>query len=137
MEINISQDIRKYKTKDVGNFSFKEAGFLVLGFGLAFITYKLTNNSLEVALIPFAIVAVFAFFKPNGMSCWQFLKTVGKEKLIPSTLINETDFIYDLEGLKEQLGTEYHVVIPEDLIQSSSDNKNTIISKFDEDLIIR
>lgn len=137
MEITISQDIRKYKTKDVGNFSFKEAGFLVLGFGLAFITYKLTNNSLEVALIPFAIVAVFAFFKPNGMSCWQFLKTVGKEKLIPSTLINETDFIYDLEELKEQLGTEYHVVIPEDLIQSSSDNKNTIISKFDEDLIIR
>lgn len=137
MEINISQDIRKYKTKDVGNFSFKEAGFLVLGFGLAFITYKLTNNSLEVALIPFTIVAVFAFFKPNGMSCWQFLKTVGKEKLIPSTLINETDFIYDLEELKEQLGTEYHVVIPEDLIQSSSDNKNTIISKFDEDLIIR
>jgi hypothetical protein len=137
MEINISQDIRKYKTKDVGNFSFKEAGFLVLGFGLAFITYKLTNNSLEVALIPFAIVAVFAFFKPNGMSCWQFLKTVGKEKLIPSTLINETDFIYDLEELKEQLGAEYHVVIPEDLIQSSSDNKNTIISKFDEDLIIR
>ena len=26
MEIAISRDIRKYKTKDVGNFSFKEAG---------------------------------------------------------------------------------------------------------------
>lgn len=137
MEINISQDIRKYKTKDVGNFSFKEAGFLVLGFGLAFITYKLTGNSLEIALIPFALVAVFAFFKPHGMSCWQFIKTVGKEKLIPSTLINETDFVYDLEEMQELYGSDYHVVIPDDLIQSSSDNKNTFISKFDEDLIIR
>lgn len=137
MEINISQDIRKYKTKDVGNFSFKEAGFLVLGFGLAFITYKLTGNSLEIALIPFALVAVFAFFKPHGMSCCQFIKTVGKEKLIPSTLINETDFVYDLEEMQERYGSDYHVVIPDDLIQSSSDNKNTFISKFDEDLIIR
>ena len=30
MEVQISQDIRKYKTKDIGNFSFKEAGFVAV-----------------------------------------------------------------------------------------------------------
>lgn len=133
MEINISQDIRKYKTKDVGNFSFKEAGFLAIGFGLAFVTYKLTN-SLEIAIIPFGLVAVFAFLKPYGMTCWQFLQTVGREQLIPPVLINETDFVYDMDELKEMY-SDYNVVDTEELIQSNSaDNKP---SKFDEDLIIR
>lgn len=133
MEINISQDIRKYKTKDVGNFSFKEAGFLAIGFGLAFITYKLTN-SLELAIPPFGVVAVFAFLKPYGMTFWQFLMTVGKEKLVPAVLINETDFVYDLEELKAE-NPDFNVVDTDVLIQSNSaDNK---ANKFDEDLIIR
>lgn len=134
MEIEISQDIRKYKTKDIGNFSFKEAGFLAIGFGLAFATYKLAGNSLEIAIVPFMLVAVFTFFKPYGMTCWQFIRTVGKEKLIPSTLVNETDFVYDYDELEKEYGEEYHLVVPDDLIQSNSVvNK----SKFDEDLILR
>ena len=133
MEINISQDIRKYKTKDVGNFSFKEAGFLAIGFGLSFLTYKL-SNSLEVAIFPFAIIAVFAFLKPYGMTFWQFLRTVGKEKLVPAVLINETDFVYDTDKLKKKYA-DYHVVETEELIQSNSaENKP---NKYDEDLIIR
>jgi hypothetical protein len=134
MEINISQDIRKYKTKDIGNFSFKEAGFLVIGFGLAFITYKITN-SLEVSIFPFAIVAVFAFLKPYGMTCWQFLRTVGKEKLVPRTLINETDYVYDMDELRKEY-KDFNVVDTDELIQSSAaDNKKP--NKFEEDLIIR
>jgi hypothetical protein len=133
MEINISQDIRKYKTKDVGNFSFKEAGFLAIGFGLAFITYKFTS-SLEIAVIPFGIVAVFAFLKPYGMTCWQFLQTVGKEQFIPPVLINETDFTYDMDELEEKY-KDYNVSYTDELIQSASvDNKP---SKYDEALIIR
>lgn len=134
MEINISQDIRKYKTKDIGNFSFKEAGFLVLGFGLGFATYKLSGDSLEMAIIPFLLVAVFTFLKPYGMSCWQFIRIVFREKIIPATLINETDFVYDMEEVATEYGSEYRVVETDDLIQSNSDN-NT--SKYDEDLMIR
>lgn len=40
MEIAISRDIRKYKTKDVGNFSFKEAGVIVLACASAFMVLK-------------------------------------------------------------------------------------------------
>lgn len=36
MEILIGQDIRKYKTKDIGNFSFKEAAFLAAGAAVGF-----------------------------------------------------------------------------------------------------
>lgn len=134
MEINISQDIRKYKTKDVGNFSFKEAGFLAIGFGLSFLTYKLAN-SLEAAIFPFAIVAIFAFLKPYGMTFWQFLRTVGKEKLVPRVLINETDFVYNMDELREEY-KDFNVVDTDEPIQgSTADNKKT--NKFEEDLIIR
>lgn len=136
MEIPISQDIRKYKTKDIGNFSFKEAGYIVLGIGVAIITYKLLN-SIEAALIPLMIVIAFGFLKPYGMTCIQFLRTVGKEKITPPTYIFETDFVYDLNEIKEEYGDEYNVVIPDTLIQSKSANNTQQRSKFEQDLIIR
>lgn len=95
MEIQITQDIRKYKTKDIGNFSFKEAGFIAVGIGAGFLTYKLTGN-MESAVLPMMLVFVVGFFKPFGMSFPQFLKTVVKESfLTPRIYINESDFEYD------------------------------------------
>lgn len=95
MEIQITQDIRKYKTKDIGNFSFKEAGFLAIGIGAGALVYKLTGN-MENAIPPMLIVFVFGFFKPFGMSFPQFLKTVVKESfLTPRIYINESDFEYN------------------------------------------
>ena len=97
MEIQIAQDIRKYKTKDIGNFSFKEAGFLALGCGAGFLTYKLTNNY-ETALIPTVLIIAFGFFKPFGMTIPQFLNTVLKETIFsPRVYINESDFEYNPE----------------------------------------
>ena len=101
MEIPISQDIRKFKTKDIGSFSFKEAGFLVLGAGLAFLTYQVFHCAIEVAIIPMGIVLVFGFFKPYGLTFTQFLRTVGKEKLSPTTYIYETDFEYNADEFEE------------------------------------
>ena len=95
MEIPISQDIRKYKTKDVGNFSFKEAGYLALGIGAAILGYNLFGKSLEAAIIPMGLILVVGFIKPYGMSFIQFVRTVGREKTSPSTYIYETDFEYD------------------------------------------
>mgnify|MGYP002707313426 CR=1 FL=1 len=63
MEVQISQDIRKYKTKDIGNFSFKEAGFVAVGLAAAFLTYKLAGD-VSIAFIPLAIVLIIGFFKP-------------------------------------------------------------------------
>ena len=95
MEIPISQDILKDKTKDVGNFSFKEAGFIVLGLGAAFVTYKLTGNSIEIALLPMMIIIAIGFLKPYGMSFFEFIRTVVADKVTAQTYINETDFQYN------------------------------------------
>ena len=81
MEIPILQDIRKYKTKDIGNFSFKEAGFLALGIGSAFIVYKFAGNSMELAMLPLMVFVVIGFFKPYGMTFTEFVRTVLKEQM--------------------------------------------------------
>ena len=47
MEIAISRDIRKYKTKDVGNFSFKEAGVIVLACASAFMVFKMSGKGIS------------------------------------------------------------------------------------------
>lgn len=97
MEIPITKDIRKFKTKDVGNFSFKEAGFIAGAGAIGFFLYKMTEN-LYVTLPPAAIILVFGFFKPFGLSFWTFIKTFVKERfLTPPFLPNESDFEYDEE----------------------------------------
>lgn len=133
LEIQISQDIRKFKTKDIGNFSFKEAGFLVAGLAAGFLVYKL-SGSLELAIPPAGIILIIGFFKPYGMSAIQFLRTVGKEKLTTQCYINETDFEYNCEDFKELYGDD--VVIPTgwDVIQTNTPVK---ISKQDREKIIR
>ena len=100
MEIQISQDIRKYKTKDIGNFSLAEAGFIAVGCGAGFLVYKLTGNY-EYAIPPTGIILAFGFLKPYGMSLPQFLKTVVKETMLsPRIYINESDFEYDPDDIE-------------------------------------
>ena len=124
MEIKINKDIRKYKTKDIGNFSFKEAGFIVLGVGLAYITYKFTND-INIAIAPMLLVLVVGFFKPYGMSFIQFLRTVVKDNLTPQTYYFETDNVYCPEKIKTlyeesvQIDSELWVI----QTQNSVDNK--------------
>ena len=136
MEIKISQDIRKFKTKDVGAFSFKEAGFLAAALGVGGITYKLTS-SLELALVPAAIILIIGFFKPFGLSFPQFVQTVLKENLLtPKTYIWETDFEYDPNEYEELYGEP--IVIPSswNVIQTEQEGKNKA-NKFDKAQIIR
>lgn len=115
MEIIVNQDIRKFKTKDIGNFSFKEVAFLVAAAGLAYGTYYLQKNILmmeSVSTFPCILLAaiplLFGFFKPQGMSFMQFLKTVVKENMIdPKVYIWESDYEPDLNNLGELFGEEY------------------------------
>lgn len=133
LEVQISQDIRKYKAKDIGNFSFKEAGFIAVGMAAAFLTYKLTKG-VEVAIIPLGITLIIGFFKPYGMSFLQFIRTVGKETFTPHCYINETDFEYDVSNFKKMYGDD--VVIPTEwnVIQTNAPVK---INKRDKIKIIK
>lgn len=123
MEINISQDIRKFKTKDIGNFSFKEAGYIAIGAGLAFGLYSINGNNVPTAMIPFIISAMVGFLKPFGMSFLSFLKLMIKDMARQPVYINETDFEYEPDNVKEIYGNEYFMVASDDdLIQSESVN---------------
>lgn len=134
MEIPISQDIRKYKTKDVGNFSFKEAGFIALGLGAAVVTYKLAGNSIEVALLPMMVIIAIGFLKPYGMSFFEFVRTVVADKLTPQTYINETDFQYNPDEFDELYENPIQVSPDWQVIQTQSSVK---INKAEAARIIR
>lgn len=136
MEIKISQDIRKFKTKDIGNFSFKEVGFLVLACGAGAVTYKLAG-SFEMALIPTAIILIIGFFKPFGMSFIQFVQTVLKENLLtPKTYIWETDFEYDKDEFEKLYGEKIAIPPSWDVIQTKQESRNKI-NKFDKAQLIK
>lgn len=114
MEIVINQDIRKFKSKDIGNFSFKEAGFIVgagvIGYGTYFVQklLEVETISFEICIIPAIIPLVFGFFKPFGMTFYEFLKTVVTEYfLTPKEYRWESDFVYDYETYGELYGDEY------------------------------
>ena len=133
MEIQIGQDIRKYKTKDIGNFSFKEAAFLAVGVAVGYGAYKLSGGIMEAAIFPAGIIMMFGFFKPYGMTCMQFIKTVLAENLTPQCYINETDFEYDEDEVKKAYAD---AVIPAEwnVIQTNTTAK---INKQDRPKIIR
>ena len=133
MEIQIGQDIRKYKTKDIGNFSFKEAAFLATGVAIGYAAYKISGGIMEAAIFPAGIVMIFGFFKPYGLTCTQFIKTVLAENLTPQCYINETDFVYNEEEVKKIYDD---VVIPAEwnVIQTNTTAK---INKQDRSKLIR
>lgn len=116
MEIQINQDIRKFKTKDIGNFSFKEAGFLAVACAAGFVVYKLAN-SYEPAIPIMGAILIFGFFKPFGLTFMQFIKTVLKENVFtPKVYLWETDFEYEPDEFEKiygepiQLSTEWSVI---------------------------
>ena len=137
MEIEVNQDIRKYKVKDIGPFTFKQAGFLVLGAGLGYLLYSATNT-LEVAIIPAGIVAAFGFLKPFGMSFTNALKLLIKELTVPPFYEYESDFVYTEEDMKKLWKkNEYVVNLSEKLIQSNADKNKVNQNQYEEDLILK
>lgn len=137
MEIEINQDIRKFKVKDIGPFSFKQAGFLALGGGVGYLLYSATNT-LEMAIIPAALIAAFGFLKPFGMSFMQAMKLLIKESTIPPFYEYEADYVYDEKDVEKLKKQGYNVCLSEKLIQSNTDkNKKVNLNQYEEDLILR
>ena len=114
MEIAISRDIRKYKTKDVGNFSFKEAGVIVLACASAFMVFKMSGKGIDeiesvipLMLIPMALILVTGLFKPYGIQFPRYALIIIKDKLEPKIYPWKTDFTYEPENYGEIYGNEY------------------------------
>lgn len=150
MEIIVNQDIRKFKTKDIGNFSFKEIGFLVAAAGLAYGTYYLQKNIFmleQVSTFPCILLAaiplLFGFFKPQGMTFMEFLKTVVKENMIdPKVYVWESDYFPDMNAYGDLIGEDY-ALTPErqaqvvQMVESMGIQKSPKPSKEEQAKIIR
>ena len=138
MEIPISEDIRKIQSKDIGNFSFKQAAFLAAGLPSGFVTFKVTGN-LEIAIIPLMIIVIFGFFKPYGMSCFTFIRTFLYERMFtPQQYYYESDFEIDKETV--ELYKADGVDVSEkavDVIQTESPTQNIKWTKQDRERIAR
>lgn len=138
MEIPISEDIRKIQSKDIGNFSFKQAAFLAAGLTSGFVTFKVTGN-LEIAIIPLMIIVIFGFFKPYGMSCFTFIRTFLYERMFtPQQYYYESDFEIDKETV--ELYKADGVDVSEkavDVIQTESPTQNIKWTKQDRERIAR
>lgn len=105
MEFKISRDIRSYKPRDIGPFTFKEFGFIVLGIGAGILTWYLTK-SIEIAFAPMAIILVFGFLRPCKMSMYQFLRTVGRDALTPRIYVWQSEGDHSEEDLSEDTDSE-------------------------------
>ena len=85
MEIKINQDIRNFKTKDIGMFSFKEFLWLVLAVALGIVVFipihaQFPDGDLTIQLLPsvlvMAIPLIFGFGKFYGLKTMDFIRTV-------------------------------------------------------------
>lgn len=107
MEIGINKDLRKYKSKDIMGFTFKQFGFLVLGLAAIILGYLLIG-SLKVSIIFGIPFAILGFFEIKGMSVIQYLKFIGPERyLMKKQLIWMSDFRYDEKTAREIFGDDY------------------------------
>lgn len=134
MEIKINKDIRKFKTKDIGMFTFKEAAYIGAALGLGFLTYKATGENTTWAIPVGGIILVFGFLKPYGMSFIDFLRTVVVDMLSPRCYINETDFEYDFDEFPELYGDDVMVPTNSSIQDESGKNK---FSKAEMQKLIR
>lgn len=135
MDVKITQDIRKFKTKDLGNFSIKEICYIVVAAAVGIGAYKFLHFSLDSCVICAVPVLIFGFLKPFGLSFRQFIATVCKEEFFsPRVYHNETDFVYDADEFEEIY--EEKILIPSgwDDKEASSEYKH---SKEDLKEIIR
>lgn len=127
MEIPITKDLRKFKTKDIGNFSFKEIGFIAVAIGAGVLCYKAFHASIDAAVAPMLIILAIGFLKPQGLSVPQYVRTVMKENLSPRTYINETDFIYQPDDFDELYGE--HICLSSVWNEDGQNSGNSVNNK--------
>ena len=117
MEISINKDLRKYKSKDIAGFTFKQFFFLIGGLLCILIGALLGDSEKDFVdrltnAFPLGIpCVVLGFFEIKGMSVIQYLKHIGPEKfLMKKQLIWMSDFKWDENTAKEIFGEDYEYV---------------------------
>ena len=108
MEIPINRDLRKFKTRDVGRFSFKEFGWLCLGLLMGYGMYAIQkwvigmDTDLKLIALAMSPPLAFGFLKIRGMTLKEWLSTVFTEKyLTPKNLMWEKEYIYEIDAPAE------------------------------------
>ena len=109
-EIPINQDIRKYKVKDIGVFSLKEACWIAVGAVCAYGTFILQKNFFEtteityfVSLLAAVPAILFGFIKPYGVSFFTYLRVIMKENVLsPKYLPYESSVKYVLKDFVDE-----------------------------------
>lgn len=113
MEIVINKDLRKVETKDVGNFTFKQVGFLAVGIVCGGLSYFLQSSdggeaSTFLCVLPALPFILLGFLRLDGLSLWQYIQMVFPEKfLMPMSLKWESDFEFTNTTVSECFGDEY------------------------------
>lgn len=119
MEVIIGMDIRKYKVKDIGPFTFKEAISLIVAAGCGYGTWALEKSLLGTVEPIFILLAaapalLFGFFKIHGISLWKYISTAFFENIMsPKVRPYVSDFKCDpMEFVTEDEYKEYYGTEP-------------------------
>lgn len=137
MEIPINKDLRNFKTKDIGNFTLKEAGFIALAGIAAIISYKLQKTAFGeiksplLMLLPAVPFIILGFLKPFGLSFTTFMQTIYVEKYkMGKILYWESDFVVTPDIIEDCFGEEYvESVFPSSEISAISPTEDVTAPK--------
>ena len=116
MDIQINKDLRKFESKDIGPFSFRQIIFVVIalvcmGISLFIQKYFYNTWALLITVIPGVPVLVLGFLTIQGMSLIDYIKQVFPERfLVPKTLKWESDFEYTAQTAKELYGEDFEEI---------------------------
>lgn len=132
-EISINRDIRKYKVREIGPFTLREfGGVLLMGAG-CYLSYALMKHFLGFYITPVIFLAALpgiaiGFINYHGIPFEKFVRTVVAENIKnPSVRPYESETEYDIHDfLTEEEINEY--------IQKTAVQKQKIPAELKRDL---
>lgn len=116
MEIQINKDLRKFESKDIGMFSYKQAlwiaiGAIVAGISLAIQKIFFGDWTLEITILPAIPIWFIGLWKIQGLSVIEYLKQIFPEQfLLPKSLKWESDFEYTETTAQELYGDDFEKI---------------------------
>jgi len=133
MEIEINRDLRKYKSKDVGNFTFWQFGWGLAGIVAMAISvfiqkslvtdFKFTDVFNPITIIPGVPFLIIGFIELQHMNIFQYIKNIFPEKfLMKKQLPWKSEFEYKETTGKELFGEDCELI---PIIKDEDSNKRT------------
>lgn len=112
MQVSINTDLRKFKAKEIGNFTFKEAGFLAVGIVVAVALYFIQDDpNIGLCVVPAGLIVAMGFLKPFGLPFKEFMSSIFLEMfLYPKVLKWDSDYIHEEDEGKVLFGEDYRLM---------------------------